>query len=262
MGRRASAPAFERSDVEELSSAVQELSGQIGVLLQAVDELREAITWVTQNSRVVILPETPESPETATSRVRESVVCDVINLNEQPSEMTLPPSVVSANIEQETISAQHGGHAPQESPSRQLSSAVQKQLFSESSADSTSGIVRLSDPEPDSLPDEATPSQIERALNQLAEALDAGHSEQLTAYLRTLARFHTYSFCNILLISLQRPDATFVAGFHAWKKKFRRSVRRGEKGIAILAPVVRGQKRLADPDEADDDDPEEEHSPS
>jgi antirestriction protein ArdC len=77
----------------------------------------------------------------------------------------------------------------------------------------------------------------ETALEQLAQALEQGHSETLKTYLKTLARFHRYSFGNVLLIACQRPDATHVAGFHTWKK-LGRSVRRGEKGIAILAPIV------------------------
>ena len=52
-----------------------------------------------------------------------------------------------------------------------------------------------------------------------------------------MARFHQYSWNNCLLISLQRSNATHVAGFHAWQK-LGRSVRKGEKGIAILAPVI------------------------
>jgi antirestriction protein ArdC len=75
------------------------------------------------------------------------------------------------------------------------------------------------------------------ALDQLRASLDAGHSERLTALLKTMARFHRYSVNNICLIVSQRPTATRVAGFHTWRT-FGRFVRRGEKGIAILAPIV------------------------
>jgi hypothetical protein len=85
--------------------------------------------------------------------------------------------------------------------------------------------------------DEAT-KLAETALGQLAEALEQGHSKALTLYLQTLARFHRYSFGNVLLIACQRPDATHVAGFHTWKK-LGRTVKKGETGIAILAPLVR-----------------------
>jgi hypothetical protein len=77
----------------------------------------------------------------------------------------------------------------------------------------------------------------------LIEQLEAGHSEALTAYLNAMSRFHNYSFGNILEIARQRPDATRVAGFWKWKE-LGRSVKKGEKGIRILAPIigVRGKK--------------------
>jgi antirestriction protein ArdC len=75
------------------------------------------------------------------------------------------------------------------------------------------------------------------ALEQLAQALEDGHSETLTKYLATLARFHSYSFNNVLLIACQMPEATEVAGYQTWRK-LGRQVRKGEKGIAIVAPVV------------------------
>src|SRR5947209_14804587 len=75
------------------------------------------------------------------------------------------------------------------------------------------------------------------ALKSLIAALEAGNSEALKNYLAVMARFHQYSWNNCLLIALQRPEATHVAGFHAWHK-LGRFVRKGEKGIAILAPVI------------------------
>ena len=77
----------------------------------------------------------------------------------------------------------------------------------------------------------------ESALDTLAAQLEAGHSASLTAYLASMARFHRYSANNILLIQLQRQDATRVAGFSAWLK-LGRHVRCGEKGIAILVPMT------------------------
>lgn len=76
------------------------------------------------------------------------------------------------------------------------------------------------------------------AFEELAAALEQGQSEQLTAYLQTLSRFHHYSFGNCMLIALQRPEATQVAGFRRWKQ-LGRYVKPGEKGIAILAPIAR-----------------------
>src|SRR5713101_837004 len=86
------------------------------------------------------------------------------------------------------------------------------------------------------------------ALDKLAALLDAGHSDQLTALLKTMARFHKYSWHNVCLIASQYPTATRVAGFQTWRT-MGRFVRKGEKGIAILAPIVRRRKT----DAADDD---------
>ena len=86
------------------------------------------------------------------------------------------------------------------------------------------------------------------ALDQLATALDSGHSQALAAMLTAMSRFHQYSFHNICLIASQRPNATRVAGFQAWKS-LGRFVRRGEKGIAILAPIVRRRTDAAAEDE-------------
>lgn len=77
----------------------------------------------------------------------------------------------------------------------------------------------------------------ETAVSHLISALENGQSEMLRDYLRLMARFHRYSWGNALLIYTQRPHATQVAGFHAWFK-MRRYVRKGEKGIVILAPMV------------------------
>ncbi len=56
-------------------------------------------------------------------------------------------------------------------------------------------------------------------------------------YLKVMSRFHKYSPRNTLLIALQKPDATLVAGYHSWRKNFKRYVRRGEQAIEILAPM-------------------------
>jgi antirestriction protein ArdC len=84
----------------------------------------------------------------------------------------------------------------------------------------------------------------EEALLQLMQALEEGHSEALKTYLQVMSRFHRYSWGNCLLIYSQRPEATHVAGFHAWLK-LQRHVRKGEKGIVILAPML-GRKRNED----------------
>src|SRR6266849_3378157 len=79
------------------------------------------------------------------------------------------------------------------------------------------------------------------ALNKLAAPLDAGHSDRLTALLKTMGRFHKYSWHNVALIATQCPTATRVAGFQTWRT-LGRFVRKGEKGIAILAPIVTRRK--------------------
>jgi antirestriction protein ArdC len=76
-----------------------------------------------------------------------------------------------------------------------------------------------------------------KAIEELSHALEAGHSEKLREYLGAMARFHRYSLHNIMLIASQRPDATHVAGFHTWKR-LGRFVKKGAKGILVLAPVV------------------------
>ena len=79
-------------------------------------------------------------------------------------------------------------------------------------------------------------SLIETAIDQLATALENGHSQTLKEYLATMARFHPYSAGNQLLIHLQRPTATHIAGYQTWKK-LGRQVKKGEKGILIQAPI-------------------------
>jgi len=79
----------------------------------------------------------------------------------------------------------------------------------------------------------------------LVEQLEAGNSEALTGYLNAMARFHNYSFGNILLIGRQKPDASRVAGMYAWNQLGRR-VKRGEKGIQIYAPML-GRRRKDTP---------------
>jgi antirestriction protein ArdC len=85
-------------------------------------------------------------------------------------------------------------------------------------------------------------------VRSLIEQLEAGHSDALTAYLNAMSRFHNYSFGNVLEIARQRSTATKVAGMYAWNQLGRR-VKKGEKGIRILAPII-GIKRKRD-DEAE-----------
>jgi hypothetical protein len=91
---------------------------------------------------------------------------------------------------------------------------------------------------------------IRENLKSLIAQLEAGHSETLTAYLNVMSRFHRYSFFNVLEIARQCPTATRVAGMYAWNQLGRR-VKKGEKGIRILAPIL-GIRRKPD-EEAEKD---------
>jgi antirestriction protein ArdC len=76
-----------------------------------------------------------------------------------------------------------------------------------------------------------------QAFDELVEAVEAGKSETLKEYLTAMGRFHRYSLGNAILIRLQKLGATHVAGFRAWQR-LGRYVKKGEHGIAIMAPVV------------------------
>ena len=78
-------------------------------------------------------------------------------------------------------------------------------------------------------------------MKEITDRLEQGitelfDSERYKEYLKVMSRFHNYSFNNTLLIAMQKPDASLVAGFSAWKNNFQRNVMKGEKGIKIIAP--------------------------
>ena len=80
----------------------------------------------------------------------------------------------------------------------------------------------------------------------LTEKLEAGvkevfESEKYKTYLKFMSRFHHYSFGNVMLILMQCPEASLVAGYTTWKKQFGRKVKKGEHGIQIIAPVKRSK---------------------
>lgn len=97
-------------------------------------------------------------------------------------------------------------------------------------------------------------------VEELAETLREEEPESLTRYLDAMAKFHRYSLGNLLMIIRQRPDAEQVAGFRAWKE-LGRWVRPGEKGIAIMAPMVRRQKQQASAESSDTKQPDESAQP-
>jgi len=94
---------------------------------------------------------------------------------------------------------------------------------------------------------------VKASIDALVQALEAGHSEALSAYLTAMSQFHNYSFQNILLIASQRPTATRVAGIRTWNGLGRR-VRRGEKGIMIFAPMIGYRRKASDADQPEQGD--------
>lgn len=85
-------------------------------------------------------------------------------------------------------------------------------------------------------------SKQDKQLQEITRKLEEGvkdmlTSENYTEYLKVMSQFHDYSFNNTMLIAMQKPEATLVAGYQAWQKKFERHVKKGEKGIQIIAPA-------------------------
>ena len=92
-------------------------------------------------------------------------------------------------------------------------------------------------------------------LKEITDRLEQGitelfDSERFKEYLRVMSKFHNYSFNNTLLIAMQKPDASLVAGFSSWKNNFGRNVMKGQKGIKIIAPSpykVKQEMKKIDP---------------
>ena len=79
-------------------------------------------------------------------------------------------------------------------------------------------------------------------MREIVDSIENGikalfESDKYRQYLSTMSRFHRYSVNNTMLIYMQRPDATHVAGFNKWRNQFGRNVLKGEKGIRIIAPT-------------------------
>ncbi len=84
---------------------------------------------------------------------------------------------------------------------------------------------------------------IDNAIQALITLVDKGHSDSFREYLKAISRFHKYSLTNIMLIQMQCPHATRIAGFHTWKT-IGRFVNKGEKAIRIIAPIVKKKSDL------------------
>ena len=100
-----------------------------------------------------------------------------------------------------------------------------------------------------------TPEQRQEKIRQITDKLEQGvhqifESDNYKAYLSTMAKFHSYSLNNTILIAMQKPGATLVAGYTAWQKDHDRHVKKGEKGIQIIAPSpykVKQERDALDP---------------
>ncbi len=92
-------------------------------------------------------------------------------------------------------------------------------------------------------------------LKEITDSIETGimelfESDKYKSYLQTMSRFHKYSFNNTMLIAMQKPDATLVAGFNKWRDGFSRFVKKGEKGIKIIAPTpykIKEEREKLDP---------------
>ena len=105
-------------------------------------------------------------------------------------------------------------------------------------------------------PIELTATDTAGKVKEITAQLEAGvkdlfDSERYQDYLKAMSKFHDYSLNNTLLIVMQKPDASLVAGFNKWRDEFERHVKRGEKGIKILAPApykIKKELEKLDPD--------------
>ena len=100
----------------------------------------------------------------------------------------------------------------------------------------------------------ATYNAKDKALDEITAKLEEGIKDIFSSgkfgdYLKVMSRFHRYSLNNTVLIAIQNPEASLVAGYHSWQKRFERQVLKGEKAIRIIAPVE--EKRLVEKEKID-----------
>lgn len=101
-----------------------------------------------------------------------------------------------------------------------------------------------------------TATDTEGKVKEITERLEAGvkdlfESERYQNYLKAMSKFHDYSLNNTLLIVMQKPDASLVAGYTTWQREFERQVKKDEKGIKIFAPAhrkIQKEQPITDPD--------------
>lgn len=210
-----------KSMVDTVGDAIDQMSRAAGGLAVLRDEIREA-TYDELHS---------DDIESATSDAEHRPLTAAISVGKFPATMWEEEPAHAAPVQK-----------------------VQQQLFGEE-------FDVADEPSMDAVcesgqADQKRPTAGERfdeAINTLRESLAAGQSEQLMQFLNALSRFHQYSFRNVVLISMQRPDATSVAGFSSWKKRGR-YVRKGELGIAIMAPISKRGSNQSEPSESESND--------
>src|SRR5437764_9543581 len=122
--------------------------------------------------------------------------------------------------------------------SKELFTMTSNQINAARTSTTTSGKIR------------SVRQMIRAGVELLAHDIEAGHPEVLAECLKAMARFHWFSFGNILLISTQRPQSTLVAGWRGWNELGRR-VKQGEKGIMIFAPILSEPKPVVSEPNAD-----------
>ena len=145
----------------------------------------------------------------------------------QPQETATPQEAQTAQPQEAPPQAE--GAPKQEAPAPEPPSQQAAQAAAEPPQPvPVNPIVLTSEKQADKLKE--ITDRLEQGITQLFE------SERYKEYLRVMSKFHNYSFNNTLLIAMQKPDASLVAGFSAWKNNFQRNVVKGEKGIKIIAP--------------------------
>ena len=102
-----------------------------------------------------------------------------------------------------------------------------------------------------SRPIELTAQKPAEKMKEITDRLEQGiqdlfESDRFKEYLQVMSKFHNYSFNNTLLIAMQKPDATLIAGYNSWKNLFGRQVTRGAKGIKVIAPSPYKVKKEVD----------------
>jgi len=161
---------------------------------------------------------------------------DELLFSEEAVAVRAPTELIRAPVE--PLKAPETSAKPPRNPTPQ---ATERPLSAPEVAPPWTGEAQLKEATETATKTDQARQRVEEGLAALAAELEAGHSGALLKWLDTMSRFHSYSLNNTLLIAWQRPEATHVAGFHTWKD-MGRTVKKGEKGIMILAPIPKRVK--------------------